>query len=74
MYYMEAKYAVSSMTCTQNIKPEIFKSIPQEANIPIPVKPDMIMMAHGHNEGKNIYSFANTTMGKNDMAEYIEYL
>uniref|UniRef100_J3S993 Peptidyl-glycine alpha-amidating monooxygenase n=1 Tax=Crotalus adamanteus TaxID=8729 RepID=J3S993_CROAD len=50
MYYMEAKYAVSSMTCTQNIKPEIFKSIPQEANIPIPVKPDMIMMAHGHNE------------------------
>ncbi|KAG8130873.1 putative Peptidyl-glycine alpha-amidating monooxygenase protein, partial [Naja naja] len=50
MYYMEAKYAVSSMTCTQNIKPEIFKSIPQEANIPIPVKPDMTMMAHGHNE------------------------
>ncbi|XP_013921460.1 PREDICTED: peptidyl-glycine alpha-amidating monooxygenase isoform X4 [Thamnophis sirtalis] len=50
MYYMEAKYAISSMTCTQNIKPEIFKSIPQEANIPIPVKPDMTMMAHGHNE------------------------
>uniref|UniRef100_A0A0B8RU52 Peptidyl-glycine alpha-amidating monooxygenase n=1 Tax=Philothamnus irregularis TaxID=1899461 RepID=A0A0B8RU52_9SAUR len=50
MYYMEAKYAVSSMTCTQNIKPEIFKGIPQEANIPIPVKPDMTMMAHGHNE------------------------
>ncbi|XP_058023086.1 peptidyl-glycine alpha-amidating monooxygenase isoform X7 [Ahaetulla prasina] len=50
MYYMEAKYAVSSMICTQNIKPEIFKSIPQEANIPIPVKPDMTMMAHGHNE------------------------
>ncbi|XP_070794860.1 peptidyl-glycine alpha-amidating monooxygenase isoform X3 [Pituophis catenifer annectens] len=50
MYYMEAKYAVSSMTCTQNIKPEIFKSIPQEANIAIPVKPDMTMMAHGHNE------------------------
>ncbi|KAM6473185.1 peptidyl-glycine alpha-amidating monooxygenase isoform 5-T8 [Liasis olivaceus] len=50
MYYMEAKYAVSSMTCTQNINPEMFKSIPQEANIPIPVKPDMTMIAHGHNE------------------------
>ncbi|XP_034288600.1 peptidyl-glycine alpha-amidating monooxygenase isoform X3 [Pantherophis guttatus] len=50
MYYMEAKYAVSSMICTQNIKPEIFKGIPQEANIAIPVKPDMTMMAHGHNE------------------------
>uniref|UniRef100_A0A8C5RMI5 peptidylglycine monooxygenase n=1 Tax=Laticauda laticaudata TaxID=8630 RepID=A0A8C5RMI5_LATLA len=76
MYYMEAKYAVSSMTCTQNIKPEIFKSIPQEANIPIPVKPDMNMMAHGHNEGKHsfLYSFANITVGKNDMSEHIEYL
>ncbi|XP_063151457.1 peptidyl-glycine alpha-amidating monooxygenase isoform X2 [Candoia aspera] len=50
MYYMEAKYAVSSMTCTQNINPEMFKSIPQEANIPIPVKPDMTVIAHGHNE------------------------
>ncbi|XP_008112174.1 peptidyl-glycine alpha-amidating monooxygenase isoform X2 [Anolis carolinensis] len=50
MYYMEAKHAVSYMTCTQNINPEMFKNIPQEANIPIPVKPDMTMMAHGHHE------------------------
>ncbi|XP_053147345.1 peptidyl-glycine alpha-amidating monooxygenase isoform X5 [Hemicordylus capensis] len=50
MYYMEAKHAVSYMTCTQNINPEMFRSIPQEANIPIPVKPDMTMMAHGHHE------------------------
>ncbi|XP_053147346.1 peptidyl-glycine alpha-amidating monooxygenase isoform X6 [Hemicordylus capensis] len=54
MYYMEAKHAVSYMTCTQNINPEMFRSIPQEANIPIPVKPDMTMMAHGHHEGLNI--------------------
>ncbi|XP_033020111.1 peptidyl-glycine alpha-amidating monooxygenase isoform X7 [Lacerta agilis] len=49
MYYMEAKHAVSYKTCTRNIDPEMFKNIPQEANIPIPVKPDMIMV-HGHHE------------------------
>uniref|UniRef100_A0A674K2R5 Peptidylglycine alpha-amidating monooxygenase n=1 Tax=Terrapene triunguis TaxID=2587831 RepID=A0A674K2R5_9SAUR len=53
MYYMEAKHAVSYMTCTQNINPDMFRNIPQEANIPIPVKSDMIMMTHGHHhEGK----------------------
>ncbi|XP_051851210.1 peptidyl-glycine alpha-amidating monooxygenase isoform X5 [Antechinus flavipes] len=47
MYYMEAKHAVSFMTCTQNVDPAIFKTIPPEANVPIPVKSDMLMM-HGH--------------------------
>ncbi|XP_052556954.1 peptidyl-glycine alpha-amidating monooxygenase isoform X4 [Tympanuchus pallidicinctus] len=50
MYYMEAKHAVSYTTCTQNANPEMFRNIPQEANIPIPVKPDMLKMAHGHQE------------------------
>ncbi|XP_065716372.1 peptidyl-glycine alpha-amidating monooxygenase isoform X6 [Patagioenas fasciata] len=50
MYYMEAKHAVSYMTCTQNVNPEIFRNIPQEANIPIPVKSDMLKMMHGHHE------------------------
>ncbi|XP_010283564.1 PREDICTED: peptidyl-glycine alpha-amidating monooxygenase isoform X4 [Phaethon lepturus] len=50
MYYMEAKHAVSYMTCTQNANPEIFRNIPQEANIPIPVKTDMLKMTHGHHE------------------------
>ncbi|KAM6230057.1 peptidyl-glycine alpha-amidating monooxygenase isoform 3-T3 [Porphyrio hochstetteri] len=50
MYYMEAKHAVSYMTCTQNANPEMFRNIPQEANIPIPVKSDMLKMAHGHHE------------------------
>ncbi|XP_045855592.1 peptidyl-glycine alpha-amidating monooxygenase isoform X17 [Meles meles] len=49
MYYMEAKHAVSFMTCTQNVAPELFRSIPPEANIPIPVKSDMVMM-HGHHK------------------------
>ncbi|XP_058721356.1 peptidyl-glycine alpha-amidating monooxygenase isoform X10 [Poecile atricapillus] len=50
MYYMEAKHAVSYMTCTQNANPEIFRNIPQEANIPIPVKSDVLKMMHGHHE------------------------
>lgn len=49
MYYMEAKHAVSFMTCTQNVAPEMFRTIPPEANIPIPVKSDMVMM-HGHHK------------------------
>ncbi|XP_047410838.1 peptidyl-glycine alpha-amidating monooxygenase isoform X7 [Sciurus carolinensis] len=49
MYYMEAKHAVSFMTCTQNVAPDIFRTIPPEANIPIPVKSDMVMM-HGHHK------------------------
>ncbi|XP_024595455.1 peptidyl-glycine alpha-amidating monooxygenase isoform X5 [Neophocaena asiaeorientalis asiaeorientalis] len=49
MYYMEAKHAVSFMTCTQNIAPDLFRTIPPEANIPIPVKSDMVMM-HGHHK------------------------
>nr|XP_044988178.1 peptidyl-glycine alpha-amidating monooxygenase isoform X3 [Jaculus jaculus] len=49
MYYMEAKHAVSFMTCTQNVVPDMFRSIPPEANIPIPVKSDMVMM-HGHHK------------------------
>lgn len=52
MYYMEAKHAVSYMTCTQNANPELFRNIPQEANIPIPVKSDMLKMTHGHHEGE----------------------
>ncbi|XP_025930043.1 peptidyl-glycine alpha-amidating monooxygenase isoform X4 [Apteryx mantelli] len=51
MYYMEAKHAVSYMTCTQNANPEMFRSIPQEANIPISVKSDMLKMTHGYREG-----------------------
>ncbi|XP_030092538.2 peptidyl-glycine alpha-amidating monooxygenase isoform X3 [Serinus canaria] len=50
MYYMEAKHAVSYMTCTQNTNPEMFRNIPQEANIPIPVKSDVMKMMHGHHE------------------------
>uniref|UniRef100_A0A2K5CAK8 Peptidylglycine alpha-amidating monooxygenase n=1 Tax=Aotus nancymaae TaxID=37293 RepID=A0A2K5CAK8_AOTNA len=50
MYYMEAKHAVSFMTCTQNVAPDTFRTIPPEANIPIPVKSDMVMMHDHHKE------------------------
>ncbi|XP_030367255.1 peptidyl-glycine alpha-amidating monooxygenase isoform X5 [Strigops habroptila] len=50
MYYMEAKHAVSYMTCTQNANPEMFRNIPQEANVPIPIVSDMLKMTHGHHE------------------------
>ncbi|XP_055962575.1 peptidyl-glycine alpha-amidating monooxygenase isoform X8 [Sorex fumeus] len=49
MYYMEAKHAVSFMTCTQNTAPDMFRTIPPEANIPIPIRSDMVMM-HGHHK------------------------
>ncbi|XP_034512469.1 peptidyl-glycine alpha-amidating monooxygenase isoform X18 [Ailuropoda melanoleuca] len=53
MYYMEAKHAVSFMTCTQNVAPDLFRTIPPEANIPIPVKSEMIMMHEHHKETEN---------------------
>ncbi|KAM4875900.1 peptidyl-glycine alpha-amidating monooxygenase isoform 5-T5 [Thomomys bottae] len=53
MYYMEAKHAVSFMTCTQNVAPEMFRMIPPEANVPIPVKADMVMMHGHHHEPEN---------------------
>ncbi|XP_036266816.1 peptidyl-glycine alpha-amidating monooxygenase isoform X12 [Pipistrellus kuhlii] len=53
MYYMEALHAVSFMTCTQNVAPDMFRNIPPEANIPIPVKSDMVMMHGHHRETEN---------------------
>uniref|UniRef100_A0A452FN47 Peptidylglycine alpha-amidating monooxygenase n=1 Tax=Capra hircus TaxID=9925 RepID=A0A452FN47_CAPHI len=64
MYYMEAKHAVSFMTCTQNVAPDIFRTIPAEANIPIPVKSDMVMM-HGHHKG-DFYSLLSKLLGERE--------
>eukprot|EP00062_Callorhinchus_milii_P008602 gi/632951471/ref/XP_007891312.1/ PREDICTED: peptidyl-glycine alpha-amidating monooxygenase isoform X2 [Callorhinchus milii] len=50
MYYMDAQYAKPYMFCTKDGSPKLFKHIPPEANIPIPVSPDMAM--HGHHPGK----------------------
>ncbi|XP_077145903.1 peptidyl-glycine alpha-amidating monooxygenase isoform X3 [Ranitomeya variabilis] len=48
MYYMDAGHASSYMTCVRTGDQKLFQHIPEIANIPVPVSPDMVMMGHGH--------------------------
>ncbi|XP_043450817.1 peptidyl-glycine alpha-amidating monooxygenase isoform X8 [Prionailurus viverrinus] len=71
MYYMEARHAVSFMTCTQNVAPDMFRTIPPEASIPIPVQSDMVMM-HGHHketENKDKTSLQQQPKGEEEVLE-----
>ncbi|XP_039072889.1 peptidyl-glycine alpha-amidating monooxygenase isoform X10 [Hyaena hyaena] len=71
MYYMEARHAVSFMTCTQNVAPDMFRTIPPEASIPIPVQSDMVMM-HGHHketENKDKASLLQQPKGEEEVLE-----
>ncbi|XP_041911426.1 peptidyl-glycine alpha-amidating monooxygenase isoform X8 [Arvicola amphibius] len=72
MYYMEAKYAVSFMTCTQNVAPDMFRTIPAEANIPITVKSDMVMMHGHHKETENKDKTALIQQSKHEEEEVLE--
>nr|XP_013000993.1 peptidyl-glycine alpha-amidating monooxygenase isoform X8 [Cavia porcellus] len=72
MYYMEAKHAVSFMTCTQNVAPDVFRTIPPEANIPIPVKPDMVMMHGHHKETENKDKIALPQQPKREEEEVLD--
>ncbi|XP_063820146.1 peptidyl-glycine alpha-amidating monooxygenase isoform X2 [Pseudophryne corroboree] len=54
MYYMEADHASSYMTCVRTGDPKLFQHIPELANIPVPVSPDMVMMGHGHGSHKDM--------------------
>uniref|UniRef100_A0A803XMK0 Peptidylglycine alpha-amidating monooxygenase n=1 Tax=Meleagris gallopavo TaxID=9103 RepID=A0A803XMK0_MELGA len=72
MYYMEAKHAVSYTTCTQNANPEMFRNIPEEANIPIPVKPDMLKMAHGHHEETKDTDKSSLQLSKGEEEEILD--
>ncbi|XP_075808116.1 peptidyl-glycine alpha-amidating monooxygenase isoform X8 [Microtus pennsylvanicus] len=72
MYYMEAKYAVSFMTCTQNVAPDMFRTIPAEANIPITVKSDMLMMHGHHKETENKDKTALIQQPKHEGEEVLE--
>ncbi|XP_052606248.1 peptidyl-glycine alpha-amidating monooxygenase isoform X4 [Peromyscus californicus insignis] len=72
MYYMEAKYAVSFMTCTQNVAPDMFRTIPAEANIPITVKSDMVMMHGHHKETENKDKTALIQQPKHEEEEVLE--
>uniref|UniRef100_A0A8C1YA76 peptidylglycine monooxygenase n=1 Tax=Cyprinus carpio TaxID=7962 RepID=A0A8C1YA76_CYPCA len=47
MYYMDNSHAVPYMNCGDDGSSELFRNIPSEANIPIPVSPDhMMSMKH----------------------------
>lgn len=72
MYYMEAKYALSFMTCTKNVAPDMFRTIPAEANIPIPVKPDMVMIHGHHKETENKEKSALMQQPKQGEEEVLE--
>ncbi|XP_072514616.1 peptidyl-glycine alpha-amidating monooxygenase B isoform X3 [Salminus brasiliensis] len=48
MYYMDSKHSVPYMDCMDHGSSSLFRNIPNEANIPIPVSPDhMMSMMHG---------------------------
>lgn len=51
MYYMEATHASSYMTCVRTGDPALFRHIPEIANIPVPVSPDIVM---GHGSHKHM--------------------
>ncbi|XP_046717822.1 peptidyl-glycine alpha-amidating monooxygenase isoform X2 [Silurus meridionalis] len=54
MYYMDSKHAVPYMDCMDHGSSSLFRNIPDEANVPIVVTPDQ-MMVHGseNKDGKD---------------------
>ncbi|XP_061118264.1 peptidyl-glycine alpha-amidating monooxygenase B isoform X2 [Conger conger] len=48
MYYMDSRHAVPYANCMENGRSDLFRGIPKEANMPIPLTPDMVAMMHGH--------------------------
>uniref|UniRef100_A0A8C5HUB6 Peptidylglycine alpha-amidating monooxygenase n=1 Tax=Gouania willdenowi TaxID=441366 RepID=A0A8C5HUB6_GOUWI len=56
MYYMDRKHSEPYMSCVEPGSKELFKHIPAEANVPIPVSPEqMHMMIHmGDSQGTSI--------------------
>lgn len=51
MYYMDSKHAIPYMDCMEHGPSELFRSIPAEANVPIPVPADHMMMGMMHGGG-----------------------
>lgn len=53
MYYMDRKHAKAFMNCMMTGSKELFQKIPAEANVPVPVPPDlmhsMLHMEHSDN-------------------------
>ncbi|XP_035391125.1 peptidyl-glycine alpha-amidating monooxygenase B isoform X4 [Electrophorus electricus] len=56
MYYMDNKHAVPYMDCMDHGTSGLFRGIPAEASVPIPVSPDkLVSMVHGsaHRDGED---------------------
>lgn len=51
MYYMDSKHAVPYMDCMEHGPSALFRNIPDEANVPIPVPADHMMMGMMHGGG-----------------------
>uniref|UniRef100_A0A674MIN0 Peptidylglycine alpha-amidating monooxygenase n=1 Tax=Takifugu rubripes TaxID=31033 RepID=A0A674MIN0_TAKRU len=82
MYYMDRKHAIPFMTCMNPGPKQLFQHIPAEANIPIPVSPDMMhaghMMHSAHVSGTKIiccfcdlYSLISKLLGQSKDIDHI---
>uniref|UniRef100_H2TEM4 Peptidylglycine alpha-amidating monooxygenase n=1 Tax=Takifugu rubripes TaxID=31033 RepID=H2TEM4_TAKRU len=74
MYYMDRKHAIPFMTCMNPGPKQLFQHIPAEANIPIPVSPDMMhaghMMHSAHVSG-DLYSLISKLLGQSKDIDHI---
>uniref|UniRef100_A0A8C1TAZ7 peptidylglycine monooxygenase n=1 Tax=Cyprinus carpio TaxID=7962 RepID=A0A8C1TAZ7_CYPCA len=83
MYYMDNSHAVPYMNCGDDGSSELFRNIPSEANIPIPVSPDhMMSMKHESAPQKeeevldqgDLYSLLSKLLGeREDVAHMHKY-
>ncbi|XP_028827528.1 peptidyl-glycine alpha-amidating monooxygenase B isoform X1 [Denticeps clupeoides] len=51
MYYMDSKHAVPYMDCMEHGSSRLFKDMPEEANVPVPVPPEFTMTGMRHGAG-----------------------
>uniref|UniRef100_A0A667ZLF8 Peptidylglycine alpha-amidating monooxygenase n=1 Tax=Myripristis murdjan TaxID=586833 RepID=A0A667ZLF8_9TELE len=71
MYYMDSKHAVPFMNCMETGSKELFRHIPAEANVPIPVSPEqmMPMMHTGHRTGTECTEYKNKSLLETNRAD-----
>uniref|UniRef100_A0A674PNK5 Peptidylglycine alpha-amidating monooxygenase n=1 Tax=Takifugu rubripes TaxID=31033 RepID=A0A674PNK5_TAKRU len=68
MYYMDRKHAIPFMTCMNPGPKQLFQHIPAEANIPIPVSPDMM---HAGHQDSDLYSLISKLLGQSKDIDHI---
>uniref|UniRef100_A0AAY4BXL7 Peptidylglycine alpha-amidating monooxygenase n=1 Tax=Denticeps clupeoides TaxID=299321 RepID=A0AAY4BXL7_9TELE len=54
MYYMDSKHAVPYMDCMEHGSSRLFKDMPEEANVPVPVPPEFTMTGMRHGAGATV--------------------